>query len=188
MSKEKKLFKGQYDDEEVLHVFRKHPVVMRKGLIIASLGLLVGPLYVLAVSYLKPEYVPNETQYLLILLAGFVLFAVLMFPSWIHWYFSVNIMTNQRFIQVAQKGFFHKSVSDIGIKQIQSVNYQVSGIQETLLGYGSVLIQTYLGDILIHDVHHPETVANDLSGILRVHGTVIDSSKEDEEIAKFSRS
>jgi uncharacterized integral membrane protein len=182
-----KQFKGQYDSEEVLLVFRKHPIVMRKGLIIASLGLLVGPLYVLAVSYLKPEYTPNEIQYLLILAAGFVLFALLLFPSWVYWYFSVYVMTNQRFIQTIQKGFFHKSVSDIGIKHIQSVNYQVAGMQETLLGFGSVLVQTYLGDILINDVHHPEQIMNDLFGILREYGDVSDATTDEEVAPKISR-
>jgi hypothetical protein len=44
MGKANEQFEGQLPDEEVLLMFRKHPVVMRKGLIIASAGLLVGPL------------------------------------------------------------------------------------------------------------------------------------------------
>jgi uncharacterized integral membrane protein len=178
-----KQFKGQYDNEEVLYVFRKHPVVMRKGLIIASLGLLVGPLYVLAVSFVKPSATPNETQYLLILLAGFIFAAILMFPAWIYWYFTVYIMTDQRFIQQVQKGFFKKSYSDIALKHVQSLNYEVYGMQETLLGYGSLMIQTYLGDIIIHDVHHPEKITNSLFEILREHGAVIDDVDMEAEMA-----
>jgi len=168
----KETFRGQYEDEEVLYFFRKHPVVMRKGLIIASLGLLVGPLYVLAVSYLKPEYTPNEIQYLFILLAGVLLFAILLFPSWVYWYFSVYILTNQRFVQVTQKGFFKKRFSDVGLNQIQSINYQVVGIQETLLGFGTIVVQSYLGDIVINDVHHPEHVSKELSHLLRENGAM----------------
>ena len=37
-----KYFKEQFDDEEVLLVFRKHPIVMRKGLIFGCLALLLG--------------------------------------------------------------------------------------------------------------------------------------------------
>jgi hypothetical protein len=37
-------FEGQIPGEEVVLLFRKHPVVMRKGLVIGSVGLLVGPL------------------------------------------------------------------------------------------------------------------------------------------------
>ena len=40
----KKEFKGQFKDEEVLLVFKRHPVVMRKGLILMLLAVLVGAL------------------------------------------------------------------------------------------------------------------------------------------------
>jgi hypothetical protein len=47
----KKHFKEQFDGEETLLVFRKHPIVMRKGLILAAFGMLVGPLYTLILTY-----------------------------------------------------------------------------------------------------------------------------------------
>lgn len=169
----RKQFRDQYDNEEVLLVFRKHPVMMRKGLIIASLGLLAVPLYVLAVSYLKPDLTPTPGGYLLLLLAGFIFSAILFFPSWMYWYFSVYIVTDQRFIQITQKGFFHKKVVDIAINQIQMVNYEVNGIQETLLGFGTMMIQTYIGDLVIHDVHKPAHIQHELLGLLRERGIAL---------------
>lgn len=156
-------FKGQYDDEEVLFAFKKHPVVMRRGLIYAMIALLLGTIP----SLIKPEM----SYFWGGLAGGFILAIVVMFPSWIYWYFSVNIMTDQRFVQIVQKGFFKKRYSDIGIQQVQSVNYQVVGIQETLLGFGTVIIQTYLGDIVINDVHKPQEITKELSLILREHGS-----------------
>jgi len=179
MAKEKKQFKGQMDDEEVLLVFRKHPVVMRKGLILFMFAILIGVL---------PSFI-WVTELVLFggMAAGFVVGLLIAMPSWILWYFSVYVMTNQRFIQTTQKGFFHKSVSDIGIKHIQSVNFQVAGIQETLLGFGSVLIQTYLGDILINNVHHPEQIMNELFAILREYGDVVDPEADDDIAGKVAR-
>jgi hypothetical protein len=173
-TKENKQFKGQYDNEEVLYVFRKHPVVMRKGLILFMIAILLGTIP----SFIKPEF-----SYLYGgLAAGFVLGIIVMFPSWIYWYFTVYIMTDQRFIQQVQKGFFKKSYSDIALKHVQSLNYEIYGIQETLLGFGSLMIQTYLGDIIIHDVHHPEKITNSLFEILREHGAVIDEPTGEAEI------
>ena len=40
--KTQKYFDDQLDDEDVLLVFRKHPVVMRKGLVLAMFGPLLG--------------------------------------------------------------------------------------------------------------------------------------------------
>jgi uncharacterized membrane protein YdbT with pleckstrin-like domain len=173
--KQKKEFKGQYDNEEVLYVFRKHPIVMRKGLILFMLAILIGTVP----SFIKPEF-----SYLYGgLAAGFILGIIVMVPSWIYWYFTVYIMTNQRFIQQVQKGFFKKSYSDIALKHIQSLNYEVYGIQETLLGFGSVMIQTYLGDIVIHDLHHPQKITNSLFEILREHGSIIEEVDVEAEMA-----
>lgn len=159
-----KYFADQLDNEDVLLVFRKHPVVMRKGLIIGMVCLMLGVIP----SLIKPEY-----SVLFIGLAiGFVVGLLLYSPSWISWFYSVFIVTNQRFIQITQKGLFHRSVVDIGLNQIQMVNYEISGIQATLLGYGTIIIQTYMGDLIIHEVHHPARTQQSLLGILREEGIV----------------
>lgn len=163
-----KAFKGQYEDEEVLMVFRKHPVVMRKGLILFMLAILLGTIP----SFIKPEL----SYFYAGIAAGFVLGFILAFPSWVYWYFSVYIVTDKRLVQITQKGFFHKKVVDLAINQIQMVNYEVAGIQETLLGFGTIMIQTFVGDLVIHDVHKPEHVQHELLGILRDRGIAIHSS------------
>ena len=79
-------------------------------------------------------------------------------------------MTDKRFIQITQKGLFHRAVADLGLQQIQSVNYEVSGLQETLLGFGTMKMQTYVGDLVIHDVGHPAKIQKKLLTILRDEG------------------
>lgn len=162
--KQKKYFEDQLDDEELLYVFKKHPVVMRKGLIFASLAILLGTIP----SLVKPEYI-----YLFGGLgAGFVLAGIVFLPTWISWNYSVYIVTDQRLIQVTQEGFWKKSVVDIALNQIQMVNYDVSGLEETLLGFGTINIQTLVGDLVIHDVHHPSKTQKKLLGILRENGII----------------
>src|SRR5438270_11000246 len=88
---QRKHFKEQFDDEEVKLVFRKHPIVMRKGLIFAMLALLLGTIPAL----IKPQY----SYFFGGLAAGLILALILIFPSWLRWHFSVYIMTDRRFIQ-----------------------------------------------------------------------------------------
>ncbi|MBL8121331.1 PH domain-containing protein [Candidatus Saccharibacteria bacterium] len=176
-----KYFEDQMDDEEVLYVFRKHPVVMRKGLIYGSFGLLVGPLYTLILTYTRPDNPPSMTFFYLSFLASIAICALLFFPSWMSWYFSVFIVTNQRFIQITQKGFFHRSVVDMGLNQIQMVNYEVKGLQETLLGYGTIMMQTFVGDLLIHYIHHPAKTQKRLLEILRKTGVEMAGNPQTEE-------
>ncbi len=158
----KKDFADQFDDEEVLFLFRKHPVVMRKGSVISMLAILAGTI---------PALIKPELSYFYGGLAGGFILAVLLFvPSWIVYWYSVFIVTNQRFIQITQKGFFNKSVVDIGLSKIQSTNYEIKGVQATLLGFGTIMIQTYMGDLVVHEVHHPAEVIRKISEILRAEG------------------
>jgi hypothetical protein len=105
-----KHFKEQFDDEDVQLVFRKHPVVMRKGLILASFALLIGVLPALV----KPVYAVFFGG----LVGGFILAILVMFPYWIKWYFSVYIMTSHRFIQQT-RSLLQVNVVDISLEQIQ---------------------------------------------------------------------
>lgn len=58
----------------------------------------------------------------------------------------------------------------MGLNQIQMVNYQIAGLQETLLGYGTIMMQTLVGDLLIHDIHHPAKIQKKLLEVLRSEG------------------
>lgn len=159
-----KYFEDQFDDEEVLYVFHKHPVVMRKGLVFGMFGPLIGILP----AAIKPTLGMNF--FIGGLLVGCLLGLVIFLPSWISWHFSVFIVTDQRFIQITQRGMFHRAVADLSLSQIQSVNYEVAGLQETLLGFGTIMMQTYVGDLTVHDVHHPAKIQKKLLTILRKEG------------------
>ncbi len=166
MPKKEKYFDDQFDDEDVLYVFRKHPIVMRKGLILGMLALLLGTVPAL----IKPEF----SYFYGGLAGGFILGILTFMPSWIAWYYSVFIVTSQRFIQITQKGLFSRSVSDLGLHHIQTINYEVKGVQETLLGFGTIVVQTYMGDLFIHDVHHPAKTQKKIVDIMRKAGIVTD--------------
>ncbi len=169
-----KAFADQFDDEEVLFVFRKHPVVMRKGLIFGLLMVLLGSLVVF--------WQPTMLAFALGVLGGAVVGGIIMLPSWVTWYFSVFIVTDKRLIQVTQKGFFHKSVIDMGLNQIQMVNYQVAGLQETLLGFGTIMMQTFVGDLVIHEIPHPAKIQKKLLEILREQGVSASPYSEPREL------
>jgi len=169
-----KYFADQFEDEEVLFVFRKHPIVMRRGLILGMLAILVGSLVV----FWQPTY----TAFILGVAGGAVLGALVMLPSWITWYFSVFIVTDKRLIQITQKGFWHRSVIDMGLNQIQMVNYQISGLQETMLGFGTIMMQTFVGDLVIHEIGRPAKIQKKLLEILREQGVSASPYSEPQEL------
>ncbi len=161
-----KVFDDQYDDEEVLYIFRKHPIVMRKALVFACLGPLIGVIPAAVKPSLGFGYFFGGLG------LGFVLAFLIMLPAWIAWYYSIFIVTDQRLLQITQRGLFSRSVVDIGLSKIQSTNYEIKGIQATLLGFGTIVVQTYMGDMVVHEVYHPEKVIRNISTILKDQGIV----------------
>lgn len=78
-SQKSRYFSEQFDDEDVMLVFRKHPIVMRKGLLFASLAVLVGPLYTLILTYVDKNNPPSITFFFLSFLLSLALAAVVIF-------------------------------------------------------------------------------------------------------------
>ena len=154
-----KRFDGQHDGEEVLFVFRRHPVVMRKGLIYFMLALLFG--------MIPATIKPDNLNLLWFALVGLVVGAIIMWYYWLSWHFSVFIVTDMRLIQITQKGLFSRSVVDLGLDKIQTVSYQVAGLQETLLGFGTILLQTFVGDLVIEQVHKPAEIQERITHIIK---------------------
>lgn len=178
----RKNFKEQFEDEQTMLVFRKHPIVMRRGLILAAAGMLVGPVYTLILSYIDKNNPPSLAFFFASLLASFILACILIFPWWVRWYFSVYIMTDKRFIQQT-RSILQVNVVDIGLDQIQMINYQIAGLEETVLQFGTIVVQTYVGDLVIKQVHHPARVQAKMVHILRdlgIHHTARPMQKEEE--------
>lgn len=151
-------FAGQFDGEEVLLVFRRHPVVMRKGFIWLGVGMLIGALAGMFttrdVLTMSDFFIKFFTPVGIGLLFGLVAF----FYYWIGWFYSVCIVTDQRFVNIKQTGIFkQRSVNDINLPRILSVNYEIHGFFETVLGFGTIIIQTLVGDFVIKNVPKPAT-------------------------------
>jgi uncharacterized membrane protein YdbT with pleckstrin-like domain len=157
-------FDDQFEDEEVKYVFRQHPIVMRKGLVFGMLGPLVGILP----AAINPNL--GFGWFFGGLAGGILLGMFIFFLPWVSWYFSLFIMTDQRFIQITQKGFFNRSVADVNLDLIQSINYEIKGLEQTILNFGTIKVQTYVGDMFLKDIHRPAKTSRKIVEVLREVG------------------
>ncbi len=169
-------FEGQHDDEDVQLVFRRHPVAMRKGLYLLLVPFLVCSLPVL--------FWPDNINLLWLAFAGLLVGITLFFYHWLGWYFSIFIVTNFRLRQVTQRGFFSKSVIDVGISKIQNISYNVPGFSAALMGYGTLVVQTYVGDLVLDRIHHPGKIYNELQKAVHSAGDDIGPNKDYEEVTE----
>lgn len=164
-------FDGQHKDEEVLFVFRRHIISMRKGFYLLLIPFVIGSIPALIVPFIPYQSLPAWWQdpfnLLYISFGGFGIGLLLFLYQWMGWYFSVYIVTTQRLRQVSQKGLFSKSVIDLGLTKIQNISYTVEGFTAAAFGFGTIVVQTYVGDLVLDKIHKPGTIYNKLQDAVR---------------------
>lgn len=151
-------FEGQRPGEELLFVFRRHIIAMRKGFY-----LLLIPLVITAIP---PLIWQDNLELFLLPLGGFALGLILFLYHFILWYFTVYIVSDERIRQVTQKGFFGKDVIELPLSKIQNISYNIPGFSGELFRFGTIVIQTIVGDLIIKNVEHPEKIYNKLQDAL----------------------
>ena len=146
----KEQFSGQREGEDVVFVFRKHLLTMWRGFF----GLIVFSI----LGFIPLLIVPNNQHLIYVGIAGIIIGLVVFLYQWIDWYFTIYIVTTQRIHQNVQKGLFNKSVVDLGLDKIQSAFVKIKGIAGSLLGYGTIILHTQVGDLVVNKVSRAEEV------------------------------
>lgn len=151
-------FPGQREGEEVELIFRRHMMTAwRGGLWLVIWGLLgAGPMVLWR----------DDQRMFFVWLGCLGVGLVGMLYIYMLWHFSYYLVTNQRVRQVRQKGLFRKTVVDLGLDKIQSISYEVPGIMGGMLGYGTLLLHTQVGDMQISMVRSPEKTYNRLQDLV----------------------
>src|SRR3990167_2149925 len=65
------------------------------------------------------------------------------------WRKNVLVMTTHRVIDMEQRGFFELIVSEIPYDQVGDISGKIKGVWGTVLGYGTLFIQTGNGNVRI---------------------------------------
>jgi hypothetical protein len=164
-------FDGQRDGEELLFVFRRHIIAMRKGFYLFLIPF--------AISAIPPLVWQTNLVLFLLPVAGFALGLVLFLYHYLMWYFTIYIVTDQRIRQITQRGFFGKDVVELRLSKIQNISYNVPGFSGEMFDFGTIVIQTFVGDLVIHKVGHPDKIYNDLQDA--VSTALVDQKQGDYE-------
>lgn len=137
-------FEGQKSDEKILAVLHRHwfdiltqfiVIFLMLALIFISYGL---PF--LFHSTLNDPVFQNLASFLRNLF--FIFTWIIFFVIWIDYYLDVWIVTDRRIINIEQKGFFSRIVSELELENIQDITTNVRGLIPTFLNYGDLFVQT----------------------------------------------
>lgn len=147
-------------DERIITEVRAH----RFFLIIDALytfAAIIGPLLILVFISLVPALDPM-TRFLLSLWPLYPVYVLLVWSQFMisltFYFMRYLVITNQRIIEVEQKGFFDREVSAFRLENIQDITVDIRGIIASVLDFGDILIQTASKDrdFMIDRVPHPE--------------------------------
>lgn len=170
---ENDVFEGQHEGEIVLFVFRRHIIAMRKGFY----GLLVP----FAISSVPPLIWQDNLMLFLLPIAGLLVGLILFAYYFVMWYFTVYIVTTERIRQVTQRGLFGKDVVELRLAKIQNISYNIPGFTGEVFKFGTIVIQTFVGDLVIHKVEHPGEIYNKLQDAVHEATKGIRQEEFDEE-------
>ncbi len=137
-------FPGKHAEEKVIAVIHRHWFDIFSHLLsgISMAIVLIGSLIVLPALY-SDLASGQYASFFFFMENTFLLFLWLFFfLIWIDVYFDVWIITNERIVNIEQKGLFVRHISELRFSQVQDVTSEVEGIIPSILDYGEVFVQT----------------------------------------------
>lgn len=112
--------------------------------------------------------------------SAYLLFIIgLLLYGFIDYYLDVYIVTNERIVDIAQDGFFRRSISELYLREVQDVSATVKGIFPTTMHYGDITIQTAgeRPNFVFKNVPNPYKISKI---IVDLHEAAIEGDKDNE--------
>lgn len=152
-------FHGQRADEHVMLVRNQHWVVLLPAVLIVIVSLVIPAAILFFLN-------GNSMFYLIIV----YIVAGLLYLGY-HLYGYMNtlcIISNHRILNIIQKGFFSRKISEAELSRIQDVSSDIKGLLQTLFGFGDVTIRTASESVLtLKNIAKPYDVQQALVRMLK---------------------
>lgn len=137
-------FQGQHENEIVLRIIHRHWFnIVMQYFILAILTFIIFVVFAIFPTLLPTITTGFPPALLLFIQNTCLLFIwIYAFLIWVDYYFDIWIITNERIVNIEQKGLFNRSVSELQFSRIQDVTTVVDGFIQTVLNFGDVYVQT----------------------------------------------
>lgn len=149
--------------EKVKMIVRRDLFVLFKRILMLMFLIILPLIFFYLMIAARPDLLSSPISHALITLgtSAYYLFVWLFFFfSFVDYYLDVWIITNRRIIDIQQKGFFSRVISEQKLFRVQDVTSEVHGLFPTFFKYGDVHIQTAGAKqrFLFHEVPDPNGV------------------------------
>jgi len=161
-------FETQDKDEEVILFLRQHIIVLIPKIILGFFLLFVPTVLFPILSVSFQDIIEIPTGYMIIGVLFWYLATVgYLLTVFIHWYFNIFIVTNERIIDIDFLYLLYKKFAETRIEKVQDISLRTGGIMATMFNYGDVLIQTAseLPNFVFEKVPKPSEVVDVISDL-----------------------
>lgn len=154
--------------ERVITTIRQHPFVFILSLlpfaILAAIPAVINGFIAFALrsGAVEMSVLPSPDPGIVMLLTGFWWLFVWMaaFSAFTRYYLTLWVITTTRIVDIRQHTFFSRNVSSFLLLRVQDVTTDVNGLLGTLIGYGSIKVQTagHDEDFVLEYMPHPQII------------------------------
>jgi hypothetical protein len=152
-------FKGQHQNEQIIKIVRRHWFNVLQQFLIFFAIILVLIIAAAITPSITEDFSISQFSNIFIFAESTIaiLVWIFMFFVWIDYYFDVWIITDERIVNIEQKGLFSRAVSELEFSKIQDVSTDVKGVIPTVLNFGEVYVQTAgtAGKFVFHKIPDP---------------------------------
>lgn len=194
-----KYFPNRRPDEKIELLLRRHWHAFLRHFLLFIVEFFL-PLIILFIIFQFTTYTFEKDNVLSIVIvlaasAYYLYIWLFFFNHWIDYYLDVWVVTNQRILNIEQKGLFFRTIAELNIEKVQDVTSEVKGKLATILNFGDVHIQTAAEQkrFIFEEIPKPREVA---ARIIELHqeaeekamaehrtSTLTDSSKKEENFS-----
>lgn len=136
-------FATQAANENIILFLRQHPITQIPWILVTGLLIVLPILLVPMIKTIIGTAFTVPIQYTIILLIFWYLITfAYAFVSFILWYYNINIVTNERVVDIDFIYLLVQEVSATRIEQIEDVTYKRVGSFAAFFDYGDVYVQT----------------------------------------------
>lgn len=160
-------FVRQKSYEVLKHVLRRHSITFIPIAVLFIVLMIVPMVAFFITNTLFPEFLKGPVSFPILVLFGSLYYLTIylfFYAQFIDYYLDLWIVTNDRIIDIEQKGLFDRVIIELDLFRIQDVTTVVSGFFPTIFKYGNVIITTAssTNQIIFKQVPYPDMVRQEL--------------------------
>ena len=161
-------FYGKDSDEDIVLIVRTHWIAYVPDILIIALVLIL-PLILLILST-KIIFLGTTVFYLGMFLLSFAIASTLMLTTFLKWYYTVHIVTDQRIVVIKMNSAFYHSYAEAQLEKIEDITHQHVGFLGTFFDVGDVSIDTagHGVDFTLRMLPHPREMQDILNDLLEM--------------------